>query len=363
MSTVKKRDPIRDWAVIDAFCGVGGLSHGFRRVGFQISAGIDVDRSCQYAFETNNDSRFIPKSIDDVSGDAIAQMYPNNARRILIGCAPCAPFSAYTPESKKRKTDKWRLLDVFADRVMTAQPEVVSMENVPRLASFNDGKVVDRFVNTLEQEYEVTTKIVDCASYGVPQTRTRFVLLASKLGRLELEPPTRERGSYLTVRDTISHMPSLTHGEEHPGDNLHKSARLSPLNLKRILASKPGGTWEDWPPEIVAYCHRRESGKSYKNVYGRMEWDKPSYTITGGCFSYGRGRFGHPTQNRAISLREAALLQTFPEHYEFVDGSAEASFTTLGRQIGNAVPVALAEAIARSIASHIRTSEGRNHGH
>ena len=349
------RDPIDEWAVVDAYCGIGGLSHGFRRIGFNVVAGIDIDPSCKHAFETNNDARFIARSVDDVSGHEIESLYPERSRRILIGCAPCSPFSAYTPEAKKRKTDKWRLVDVFADRVMVVQPEIVSMENVPRLASFDDGIVVERFIHRLEQEYDVSATVVDCARYGVPQHRKRFVLLASKIGKIELQPPSRSVKSYRTVRDTIGEMPRITHGEECCDDRLHKSARLSRLNLERIRASRPGGSWEEWPEDLVAQCHQRQSGKSYKNVYGRMEWDKPAPTITGGCFSFGRGRFGHPVQDRAISLREAALLQTFPSEYEFGPSGTSMYFTTIGRQIGNAVPVALAETVARSIADHIRS--------
>ena len=347
---------IDDWAVVDVFCGAGGLSHGFRRVGFRVSAGIDVNETCQYAFETNNDARFIAMSIDKVNATELARLYPKGARRILIGCAPCAPFSSYTPEAKKRRTNKWGLVDVFADRILSVQPEIVSMENVPRLASFDNGRVIKRFISRLQKDYEISTKIVDCARYGVPQHRSRFVLLASKLGCLELEPPSYEEEKLPTVRQAIGGMPSISHGDVHSEDKLHAAPRLSRHNLERIRASVPGSTWEDWPKSLVAKCHRRPTGKWYRNVYGRMEWDKPAHTITTGCFSYGRGRFGHPTQDRAISLREAAILQTFPKEYEFVPEGDPVYFQTVGRQIGNAVPVALAEAIARSIAKQIESS-------
>ena len=361
MADSTQPSPIDDWAVVDVFCGAGGLSHGFRRVGFRVSAGIDVDRTCKHAFETNNDARFIGKSIDAVSGAALAGLYPKGARRILIGCAPCAPFSSYTPEAKKRRTGKWGLVDIFADRILSVRPEVVSMENVPRLASFDKGRVIGRFICRLEEEYEVSTRIVDCARYGVPQRRSRFVLLASKFGRLELEAPSVVEEKPPTVREAIGGMPAIGHGEAHSGDRLHAAPRLSQRNLERIRASVPGGSWEDWPKRLVAECHKRATGRWYRNVYGRLEWDGPAHTITTGCFSFGRGRFGHPTQDRAISLREAAMLQTFPKGYEFVGEDEPLYFGTLGRQIGNAVPVALAEAIARSIAKHIEASGTTTH--
>lgn len=344
-----------DWAVVDLFCGIGGLSHGFRRVGFRVSAGIDVDGTCQHAFETNNHARFIAKSIEAVSATDVAGLYQEGERRILIGCAPCAPFSSYTPEAKKRQTEKWGLVEVFADRILAVQPEIVSMENVPRLASFDQGRVINRFINRLKEHYQVSTTVVDCSRYGVPQRRSRFVLLASKLGRLELETAAAEE-KLPTVREAIGSMRAIGHGEVDPQDRLHAAPRLSARNMERIRASLPGGSWEDWPDDLVAECHKRATGKWYRNVYGRMEWDKPAHTITGGCFSFGRGRFGHPSQDRAISLREAAMLQTFPKDYDFVHQDEPVHFETVGRHIGNAVPVALGEAIARSIARQIESS-------
>lgn len=344
---------MRNWAVVDVFCGAGGLSHGFHRAGFQVVAGLDIDSSCRYPFERNNDARFVQASLDKVSADDLADLYPSKARRILVGCAPCSPFSAYTSTAKHSRADKWSLVPLLADRIAALQPEVVSMENVPRLASFRGGQVLKAFVDRLVDDYDVTVEVVECARYGVPQLRKRLVLLASKLGRLALGPPTHSSRRPPTVRDWIGSLPPIAHGQTHPSDPLHASAGLSATNLKRIQASVPGGTWKDWPDELVTPCHRKPSGKSYINVYGRMAWDEPSPTITTGCFSYGRGRFGHPTQHRAISLREAALLQTFPAEYDFVQPGHPISFERIGRQIGNAVPVALGEAIGRTVATHV----------
>ena len=351
--------PIDEWAVVDVFCGAGGLSHGFRRAGFRVAAGVDVDESCRHAFEANNGGRFVGKSIEDVPATDLAALYPAKARRILVGCAPCSPFSAYTPETKKRGTNRWRLVDIFAERIGSLAPEIVSMENVPRLASFDGGKLLSGFIGQLQEHYEVTSRIVACTDYGVPQRRQRLVVLASKLGRVALDPPTRPAAAP-TVRDAIGNLPAVCRGEAHADDRLHVSPRLSELNLRRIRASLPGGTWHDWSKDLLAECHRRTTGKWYRNVYGRMAWDEPAPTITTGCFSFGRGRFGHPSQDRAITLREAALLQTFPPGYEFVAEGAPVYFQTVGRQIGNAVPVALSEAIARTIAKHIESHVVRN---
>jgi DNA (cytosine-5)-methyltransferase 1 len=143
------------------------------------------------------------------------------------------------------------------------------------------------------------------------------------------------------VRKTIAYLEPLAAGEKSKTDKLHLCSKLSNLNLKRIRAAKPGGTWRDWPPELIAKCHTKKTGKSYPSVYGRMEWDKPSPTITTQCFGFGNGRFRHPEQDRAITLREAALLQTFPANYQFIDPNENLVAIPIGRLIGNAVPINL----------------------
>lgn len=344
--------PIPGWAVVDLFCGIGGLSHGLRLAGLDVVAGVDADRSCRYAFETNNEAAFEARPIEDLTGADIRAMFPTGSRRILVGCAPCTPFSAYA-SAAERRSDKWSLVDLFMDRIAEVEPEIVSMENVARPVSFRGGRVFRRFVDRLARRgYEMTKTTVDAADHGVPQHRRRLVLLASRLGPISL-PPVNP-GCRRTVRQAIGHLPSIAAGETAPGDRVHRSARLSSLNLRRIRAARPGRPWSEWPDqELVAKCHRRARGGTYKNVYGRMEWDRPSPTLTTGCFSFGRGRFGHPEQDRAISLREAALLQSFPADYRFVAPDAPVTFANLGRHIGNAVPVALAVAIGRAIRGHI----------
>ena len=344
--------PVDGWSVVDLFCGVGGLSHGLRRVGFHVAAGLDADATCGYAFRTNNDATFHGKPLEDVTGDEIGQMFPESSRRILVGCAPCTPFSAYAPGAKSR-SDKWCLVDLFLDRILEVQPAIVSMENVTRLRSFRDGSVFRKFVAGLQEAgYHVAEGVLDAARYGVPQHRRRLVLLASRLSPIGLPDPTCARPR--TVRDAIGDLPPLRAGDTDPSDPVHRSPNLSPLNLRRIRAAKPGRPWSEWDDqELVAACHRRASGASYRNVYGRMEWDRPSPTLTTGCFSFGRGRFGHPEQDRAISLREAAVLQSFPKDYAFVEPDSLVTFSHAGRHIGNAVPVGLAMAIGRTIRGHL----------
>jgi len=334
--------------VVDLFCGVGGVSHGFKRVGFRIVAGYDVDEGCRYAFENNNDSRFVAKDLRKVTAREIKERFSRKVPSVLVGCAPCQPFSTY---KKGQVDDRWSLLKTFAEIALKVEPDFVSMENVAGLMEYRDGQLFSEFIEILQKKYHCYHKVVDCTDFGVPQRRKRLVVIASKTRRPDLTYP--ELAAPATVKNAIKHLDPLEAGELSDRDPLHRCSRLSTLNLKRIRASKPGGTWRDWPPKLVTKCHRAATGKGYGGVYGRMEWDKAAPTITTQCYGYGNGRFGHPTQDRGMSLREAAILQTFPESYRFFEEGKFPGFKAVGRWIGNAVPVLLAENIARSILTEI----------
>ncbi|WP_371380928.1 DNA cytosine methyltransferase [Sporomusa aerivorans] len=340
-------------AAIDLFCGIGGLTHGLLLSGLQVLAGIDIDGTCQYAYETNNQAVFIEADVAQLPSDIISNIYPNGLIRVLVGCAPCQPFSRYTQRYRKEghKGDKWRLLYAFADKVRDIMPEIVSMENVPELAAesvFNDFKAA-----LIEMGYYVSWKIVYCPDYGVPQSRRRLVLLASKLGEISLIDPQYTPETYLTVRDTIGNLPPIDAGQSFEEDPLHCSSRLSLINIERIKQSRPCGTWRDWDAALQLNCHKKESGSTYPSVYGRMSWEEPAPTITTQFYGYGNGRFGHPEQNRALSIREGAMLQSFPYDYKFLPFGARLSKKELGIHIGNAVPVNLGRAIGESIQRHI----------
>ena len=156
------------------------------------------------------------------------------------------------------------------------------------------------------------------------------------------------------MKDVLKGLPILRHGSSNADDRLHAAARLSPLNLERIKASKPGGSWRDWPAHLIAECHRKNTGRKYPSVYGRMRWDEPAPTLTTQFYGFGSGRFGHPTQARGLSLREGAVLQGFPQAYSFVPEGEPIQFKILGRLIGNAVPVDLGRAIGQSIIRHVK---------
>lgn len=346
---------LNQYSVVDLFCGIGGLTHGFVKEKFNVVAGIDSDESCRYAYEKNNSSNFISKKIEEISKEDLENLYPVGSKKILIGCAPCQPFSSYT--SKVEKDGKWGLLYEFARLVKELKPEIVSMENVPQIRNH---EVYKDFIKTLdENDYKVTVEKVRCEKYGVPQKRTRLVLLASRLGEIKLMNKTHKDNNYKTVKNAIGNLPKIADGETCVNDKMHRARKLNEVNKKRILHSKPGGTWNDWPEELILECHKRPTGKTYKNIYGRMEWDKPSQTITTLCCGIGNGRFGHPEQDRAISIREAALLQSFPKSYKFVAPRQPVFFGKLGVHIGNAVPVKLGKVIAKSIKKHLEEKHGK----
>jgi len=350
----QRKSTPRDYRVVDLFCGIGGLSHGFNAEKFNVAVGYDIDEDCRYAYESNNDSTFICKDVAEVTGAEVNRYFEGADVTILVGCAPCQPFSSYTFKDKAKHNGKWSLLYHFSKIIHEVQPDIVSMENVAQLINFKKAPVFDDFIVSLQsQGYEVHYEIVNCPDYGIPQNRKRLVLLASKLGKIELIPKTHAPGNYVTVKDTIGHLPPLKDGKTHKSDPLHFARRLSALNKQRIMHTPYGGSWLDWPDALVLECHKKKSGKSYSSVYGRMKWEEPAPTMTTHCIGYGNGRFGHPVQDRGISLREAALLQTFPETYNFFNSKTELLSARIARHLGNAVPVQLARVIARSIKQHI----------
>lgn len=327
---------------VDLFSGVGGLTKGLTQAGIKVKAGFDIDESCRYAYETNNrGAEFTAADIRDISFADIAPHYEGADIKVLVGCAPCQPFSAYTRKTSTSNTSDCSLIGEFARLIEEGEPDIVSMENVVGLRQHS---AFEDFIRTLAAlDYEYQYGVLSCADYGVPQTRKRLVLVASKLGDISLPPPSSQRKS---VADFIKNLPSLEDGETDPKDHMHTTLRLTDKNKRRIKQSQPGGSWKDWEKDIVSKCH---SKAHYPASYGRMKWDKPAPTITTQFCYYSTGRFGHPEQDRTISLREGALLQTFPKHYRFYSQSRPLPVHLLAKHIGNAVPVNLGKSIGISI--------------
>lgn len=196
---------IKDIAVVDLFCGIGGLAHGFLREGFTVVAGIDIDESCRYAFEKNNKSKFISKSVTELSSSELNELFGTSKIKVLVGCAPCQPFSSYTfKDPDKKDNEKWKLLYEFQRLILETKPDIVSMENVSQLINFKKGPVFNDFIETLKNEgYFTHFEIVNCPEYGIPQKRKRLVLIASKLGSINLIPKTHSKDNFVTVKDAI----------------------------------------------------------------------------------------------------------------------------------------------------------------
>lgn len=336
-------------AAVDLFCGAAGLSYGLKQGGITVVAGVDLDPACRFPFETNIGARFLEQDVGTLSGEALKKLFGDAKVRVLAGCAPCQPFSGYT--TKRRKIDgRWQLLLEFLRLAKATRPEIITLENVPRLSHL---PLWTKVVQGLEAVgYHVSWGVVDASDFGVSQRRKRLVLLASRLGAIDLPKP-RNKTAPSTVRHAIAKLPSVGAGIRNLSDPLHASRALTERNLRRIRASRPAGTWREWPTELVAECHRSQTGKTYPSVYGRMSWDSPAPTITTQFYGFGNGRFGHPEQDRAITLREGALLQSFPAKFHFVPPGARVNFREIGRLIGNAVPPALGKAIGLAIVDHV----------
>ena len=256
----------------------------------------------------------------------------------------------YNPERANIRSP----LDKFAELIEEVKPDIVSMENVANLMNEEKYPAFSHFRKTLEKNgYKVKFRIVDTSKYGIPQNRRRLVLLASKLGEIKLIPETHKNA--VTIREIIGNLPPIGIGETHPSDPYHRTQQMSALNQERIAwIPKDGGNLSGAPEHLIPECHRKSTGKSYcRNVYARMRWDEPSPTLTTLCLGIGNGRYGHPEQDRAISIREAALIQTFPLDYRFVENEKEYTIRDVSKYIGNAVPVKLGQVIARSIKNHL----------
>lgn len=333
---------------IDLFCGAGGLSLGLQQAGIDVVAGIDNDPACRFPYETNIKAPFLERDINTLSIEEIASHFSCDSVRVIAGCAPCQPFSGYAAAHGIAGDKRIDLLLRFLEIVKGIMPEIITLENVARLVH---RPIWSEFINGLSAiGYQTDWSVVNASDYGVPQHRRRLVLLASRAGKISVPPATSHTPK--TVRDTVAHLPPVSAGPAKEGDQLHQARDLTDINLDRIRMSKPGGTWRDWPEEIRAACHRKAGGKTFPSVYGRMEWDEPSPTITTQFYGFGNGRFGHPDQDRALTLKEGALLQSFPDNFQFHQEQGKVSFKNIGKLIGNAVPPKLGAAIGEAIKEH-----------
>lgn len=352
-------------SAVDLFCGAGGLTFGLERAGLNVEAGIDIDPHSEYAYEQNTAAEFLRTDVVPLAQnpERVARLFSwDTDVSVLAACAPCQPYSPMGHSRGEGRTDhdKWGLLNEVRKIVKYVEPDVVVTENVLQV---RHDEVYERFVDTLDDlGYFVNSdenKNVYGPEYGIPQKRKRWVLLASKEGPISLpKPPISNEDEFPTARETIDHLPALEAGNVSSDHDLHRARSLSDLNLERIRNMEPGGDWRLWEEKgldhLLADCHSRESGRSYKAPYSRMRPDEPAPTITTQFYNYGSGRFGHydTDQDRALSLLEGALLQTFPEGYDFFDDWEDVGVKNLGRLIGNAVPPLLGEYVGEAILEH-----------
>lgn len=332
---------------IDFFCGAGGMTYGMNQAGITVLAGIDIDKSCKETYEANNHpSRFINEDISTLNYKKLGyklDIRKNDDHLILIGCSPCQYWSKVNTDRSSSETSAY-LLHEFQRAIQHFNPGHVVIENVPGILKNNKYKLIPSFKTFLKSMgFNVVDGKINANNYGVPQNRIRYLLWASRVIRDVSLPPNAAVAAAL-VRDFIGEHNGFSRieaGHRDHTDFLHTSSELSEKNLRRIMCTPADGgnrhSWKDIPElQINAY---RNKDHIFRDVYGRMFWDKPAPTLTTRFNSLSNGRFGHPEEHRAISLREGAALQTFPKHYIF-KASNQAS---IARQIGNAVPPDMAK--------------------
>ena len=333
---------------IDFFCGAGGLTRGLLDAGIQVLAGVDNDKRLAETYTHNNrPSRFVNSDIDAIQIHKLRKTLgiQDQDTTLYAACTPCQPFS--TLNRLQGKDERKILLLDFARIVEESPPDFIIVENVPGLNNAIGKEIYKKFLKILKKGgFTEAADLLDAKHFEVPQTRKRFILVASRHGSISLPEPETDTNRFTTVRECIEKYPAIADGETSVDYLNHTSRKLKP-HLLRIVEAVPkdGGSRRDVADtSILLKCHQ-EKPNVHKDVFGRMVWDAPSPTLTCRCIDVYCGRFTHPEQNRGISLREAAALQTFDDDYEFFG----TSLLGVSRQIGNAVPVTLAEQLGKSI--------------
>lgn len=375
---------------IDIYSGCGGVSCGLANAGFKVKAAIEIEKKAvdvYHAYPMLSRVDVLNEDIHDVTGQVLLRkaQIDRNELYLLAGCPPCQNFSRQNTKNKEKTPEERKeLLFEFLRIIEEIYPPFILMENVQGITTEFNKTILDEYLDRLRnteksecQRYEVFARVLNAADYGVPQLRKRYVLHAVRADIFrELQTNGIEFGlpiathnkngtdglrHWVTVAEAIGGLPEIVAGEHYPEINAlnvhnHKCADLSDTNIERMeIIRANGGSRTGLPDRLVLECHKKvdEKGNIFggrKDVYGIMDGNKPSPTITCGCLCYSKGRYGHYEQNRAISIREAARLQTFPDDFIFSNNLSEAAL-----EIGNAVPVKLVEASAKTILNTINT--------
>lgn len=343
--------------VYDFFSGCGGTSAGLRESGMVIVVAIDNNHDAAETYRHNfPEATFLEQDIREIQTEDLEQFI--NTDRIdpilFCCCSPCQSFSVLN-RNRNHTDERARLLEEFIRFVEYYLPEYILLENVPGADIDSENSPFSNFCRFLETcGYHFEYQVVEAQNYGVPQRRRRLVLLASLIGPITIPAYTHGEGTlnpnYVTVRQALEGLPPIAAGETHQIIPNHQAPRLTEINMQRIMAIPPGGDRRDLPEALVLKCHRDFNG--HFDVYGRMRWNEPATGLTARCTSLSNGRFGHPDQHRAISGREAARLQTFSDDFVFLG-----PLTSFTRQIGNAVPVLLAQRCGEHIIEHLLTHQ------
>ncbi len=341
---------------VDFFCSGGGMSYGMKQAGIKVIAGIDYDADCKATYEANNKgSKFIHADVFKLKEQDLEKQLSlkrNDENLLLIGCSPCQFWSIIRTDKRKSEQSK-DLLGEFKRFVKYFNPGFVVVENVPGIERRKEESGLYIFVNDLEKRgYKVKYKVVNLNEYGVPQTRKRFSLVASRVSK-DYVFPSPSKKEKPTVRDFIgihNGFPKVSAGHKDKSKFQHSVCNLSGKNLQRLIGTPKNGGDSMWWRTDKKLGREKYTGDGFKDSYSRMSWDKAAPTITTKFFSVSNGRFAHPEENRAISIREGATLQTFPKKYFFITSSVHAA----ARMIGNAVPPEYAKRIGKAIIKSIQ---------
>jgi DNA (cytosine-5)-methyltransferase 1 len=335
---------------VDFFCSGGGMTCGLTQAGIDVIAGIDFDIACKETYEKNNPkSKFILADVFKLKEEDLAKelkLKKNDNDLVLIGCSPCQFWSIIRTDKTKSAKSK-NLLIEFQRFVDYFNPGYVLVENVPGILAKKDKSGLDKFVSNLEDKgYKVHYEVVNMSDFGVPQNRRRFSLIATRVSKkLALTRKNKVRPVLKTVLGTENGFPKVLPGHIDETSFSHTVAGLTQKNLDRLKKTpKNGGSWLDWASDKNLQ-RKSYRGQGFKDNYGRMSWDKPAPTITTKFFSISNGRFAHPEENRAISIREGATIQTFPKNYVFY----ATSLANQAKMIGNAVPPKFAKELGKVI--------------
>jgi DNA (cytosine-5)-methyltransferase 1 len=330
---------------IDLFAGCGGLSEGLHQSGFHVVLAIENNPDAVRAYEMNHqDSIVLEKDIREIQESDILEKLNSQPLSLLAGCPPCQGFSSVRRLNKRKnvRDNRNSLINEYFRLVKALKPLTIMMENVPGLINYYLFKRMVRKLRDLG--YKLDYGVVNLRDYGVPQRRRRLVLVGSLLGDIKIAAPTKKR---VTVRDAIGHLEPVSKTK----DPLHKIVAKHKKEISEMIKLLPhdGGSRKDLPEEYILSCHEAEN-VGFNDVYGRLRWDDVATTITGGCLNPSKGRFLHPKANRAITAREAALLQSFPTNYKF---PLNITKTSLALLIGNALPPTFSSIQAQNIKEHL----------